>query len=90
MMTLYDEFKDNKIPMNFGFYQAFQQNEGECRHSRSAGPTINMNLAEEFFKMTQVKFEPGMATTMDERDSQLALVQALNGYYEEISASYRY
>jgi hypothetical protein len=27
MMTLYDEFEDNKIPMNFGFYQAFQQNE---------------------------------------------------------------
>lgn len=46
----------------------------------------NMNLAEESLKMTQVKFESGMATTMDVRDSQLALDQALNGYYEGISA----
>jgi outer membrane protein len=46
----------------------------------------NMNLAEKSLKMTQVKFESGMATTMDVRDSQLALDQALNGYYEGISA----
>jgi hypothetical protein len=32
MMTLYDEFEDNKIPMNFGFYQAFQQNEGDNQY----------------------------------------------------------
>ncbi len=46
----------------------------------------NMNLAEKSLKMTQIKFESGMATTMDVRDSQLALDQALNGYYEGISA----
>jgi outer membrane protein len=46
----------------------------------------NMNLAEKTLKMTQVKFESGMATTMDVRDTQLALDQALNGYYEGISA----
>ncbi len=46
----------------------------------------NMNLAEESLNITQVKFESGTATTMDVRDSQLALDQALNGYYEGISA----
>jgi hypothetical protein len=45
-LALYDEFEDNRIPMNFGFYQAFQQNEEKCRHCRSAGLAINMNLAE--------------------------------------------
>jgi outer membrane protein len=46
----------------------------------------NMNLAEQSVKMTQVKFESGLATTMEVRDSQLALDQAFNGYYEGISA----
>jgi outer membrane protein len=46
----------------------------------------NMNLAEQSVKMTRVKFESGLATTMEVRDSQLALDQALNGYYEGISA----
>jgi len=27
MMTLYDEFKDNKIPMNFGFTKPFSNSQ---------------------------------------------------------------
>ena len=47
MMTLYDKFEDNKIPMNFGFCQAFQQNEGNVAIAEAQVPAINMNLAEE-------------------------------------------
>jgi outer membrane protein len=45
-------------------------------------------LAQETLKLTQVRFDAGMATTMDIMDSQLALDQATNGYYKG-SAAYR-
>jgi outer membrane protein len=46
----------------------------------------NMNLAKESLEMTEAKFEARMATTMDIRDSQLALDQASNGYYQGIAS----
>jgi outer membrane protein len=41
----------------------------------------NINMAKESFELTQARFKEGMTTTMDIMDSQLALDQALNGYY---------
>jgi outer membrane protein TolC len=54
----------------------------ETSHANQA----NMELAKESLEMTEAKFEARMATTMDVRDSQVALDQALNGYYEGVSA----
>lgn len=44
----------------------------------------SIDLAKESLRMTQIRFEAGLATTMDVMDAQLALDQALNGYYEGI------
>lgn len=45
----------------------------------------NINLAKESLELTQARFTEGMATTMDIIDSQLAMDQALNGYYRGIA-----
>jgi outer membrane protein len=45
----------------------------------------NIDLAKETMKLTQVRLKEGMATTMDIMDSQLAMDQALNGYYQGIT-----
>jgi outer membrane protein len=45
----------------------------------------NITLAQETLKYTQTRFDSGMATTIDIMDSQLALDQALNGYYQGIA-----
>ncbi len=45
-----------------------------------------MNLAKESLEMAEAKFEARMATTIDIRDSQLALDQALNGYYQGVAS----
>lgn len=42
------------------------------------------NLSQEKLRMTQARFDAGMATTIDISDSQLDLDTALNGYYESI------
>lgn len=41
-------------------------------------------LSKEKLRMTQARFDAGMATTIDVSDSQLDLDTALNGYYESI------
>lgn len=46
----------------------------------------NITLAEEALKLTEIRFQSGMATTMDVIDAQLALDQALNGYYGGVYA----
>lgn len=46
----------------------------------------NINLAQETLDLTKARVEAGMATTMDMMDSQLALDQALNGYYSGIAS----
>jgi outer membrane protein TolC len=46
----------------------------------------SIQLAKESLEMTEAKFEARMATTMDIRDSQLALDQALSGYYQGVAA----
>jgi outer membrane protein len=43
-------------------------------------------LAKEALRLTEVRFQAGMATTMDVMDAQLALDQALTGYYNSLSA----
>lgn len=43
-----------------------------------------INLSKEKLRMTQARFDAGMATTIDISDSQLDLDTALNGYYESI------
>lgn len=45
----------------------------------------NINLSKESLRMTQARFDAGMATTMEIMDAQLALDKASNGYYEGIS-----
>jgi outer membrane protein len=45
----------------------------------------NIDMARESLGMTEARFAEGMATTMDIMDSQLALDQALNGYYRGIA-----
>ena len=43
-----------------------------------------IGLAKESLRMTQIRVDNGMATTMDLMDAQLALDQALIGYYQGI------
>lgn len=43
-----------------------------------------ISLAKESLRMTQIRVNNGMATTMDLMDDQLALDQALTGYYQGI------
>lgn len=45
----------------------------------------NIELAKESLKQAQGRFEAGLATTMDIMDSELALDQALNGYYRGVA-----
>lgn len=46
----------------------------------------NIALARESLRMTQTRYDAGMSTTMEIMDAQLALDQALNGYYQGLSA----
>jgi outer membrane protein len=46
----------------------------------------NINMAKESLELTEIRFNEGMATTMDIMDSQLALDQALNGYYQGVAS----
>lgn len=43
------------------------------------------NLAKEKFRMTQARYEAGMATTMDLSEDQINVDQALIGYYKGLS-----
>ncbi len=45
----------------------------------------NVALDQESLRMTQIKFEAGMATTLDVKDSQLSLDEAMDDYYQEIA-----
>jgi len=45
----------------------------------------NIELAKESLRMTQARYDAGMATTMDITDAQLALDKALTGYYQGIA-----
>jgi outer membrane protein len=42
-------------------------------------------LAKESLRLTEVRFQAGMATTMDVMDSQLALDKTLTGYYSSLA-----
>jgi outer membrane protein len=54
----------------------------ETTHANQA----NIDLTKESLRLTQARFDAGMATTMDIMDSQLALDQSLSGYYQGISS----
>ncbi len=45
----------------------------------------NIHMAQESLEMTEGRFDQGLSTTMDIMDSQLALDQALSGYYQGIA-----
>ncbi len=45
----------------------------------------NIELAKESLEQTQGRFNEGLSTTMDIMDSQVALDQALNGYYRGVA-----
>lgn len=44
----------------------------------------NIDLAKESLRLTEARFDAGMATTMDIMDAQLALDKNLNGYYQGV------
>lgn len=44
----------------------------------------SIELAKETLRMTEIRVDNGMATTMDIMDAQLALDQALTGYYQGV------
>ncbi len=44
----------------------------------------SIQLAKESLRMTEIRVDNGMATTMDIMDAQLALDQALTGYYQGV------
>jgi outer membrane protein TolC len=46
----------------------------------------NIDLAKESLRMTEIRFEAGMNTTLDVKDAQLSLDEAADGYYEGVSA----
>jgi outer membrane protein len=46
----------------------------------------SIDLAKESLRLTDVRFQAGMATIMDVMDAQLALDKALTGYYESLTA----
>jgi outer membrane protein TolC len=50
----------------------------------TAANRANIELAKESLRMTQARFDNGMATTMDIMDAQLALDQAYSGYYQGV------
>jgi outer membrane protein len=62
--------------------QSFQNLQSGIENTRAARTSID--LARETLRMMQIRFDNGMATTMDIMDAQLALDQALNGYYQGI------
>jgi outer membrane protein len=45
----------------------------------------NIEMAKESLEQTQSRFNEGLSTTMDIMDSQVALDQALNGYYRGVA-----
>jgi len=53
---------------------------------KSRANQANIALAQETSRMTQARFEAGMATTMDIRDAQLDLDKALTGYYDGVAS----
>jgi outer membrane protein TolC len=60
-------------------YQGVSESLETIRANRAS-----IGLAKEALRMTQIRFEAGLATTMDVSDAQTAFDQALNGYYEGI------
>ena len=64
--------------------QALQNLEDSLETTRAN--QANIELAQESLKQTQIRFMAGVATTTDITDSQLALEQTLNGYYQGISS----
>jgi outer membrane protein len=64
--------------------QSLQNLAAAIENTRASQASIH--LARETLRMTQIRFDNGMATTMDIMDAQLALDQALTGYYQGIVA----
>jgi outer membrane protein len=64
--------------------QSFQNLQSAIENTRAARASID--LARETLRMTQIRMDNGMATTMDIMDAQLALDQALTGYYQGIGS----
>lgn len=64
--------------------QALQNLEDSLETTRAN--QANIELSQESLKQTQTRFLAGVATTTDVTDSQLALEQTLNGYYQGISS----
>lgn len=46
----------------------------------------NIGLSKESLRLTQVRVDAGMATTIDVMDAQLSVDQSLNGYYQGVAS----
>ncbi len=78
----------NETKLQDGIHFDVKQSLQEIKESLeiSCANRASVNLAKESLEMTEAKFEVQMATMMDVRDSQLALDQALSGYYAGIAS----
>ena len=56
----------------------------EASLEKAKASLASSNLAQEKFRMTQARYEAGMATTMDISEDQIAADEALIGYYKGI------
>jgi outer membrane protein len=73
---------DLRDRIRFDAQQSLQNLEASIENTRANQGSID--LAKESLRMTALKVNNGMATTMDLMDDQLALDQALTGYYQGI------
>ncbi|MGD9155543.1 MAG: TolC family protein [Bacillota bacterium] len=73
---------DLRDQIRFDAQQSLQNLEVSIENTRANQGSID--LAKESLRMTAIKVDNGMATTMDLMDDQLALDQALTGYYQGI------
>lgn len=64
--------------------QSLQSLEVSLEKTRAS--EANIELARESLRLTEARFDAGMATTMDIMDAQLALDKNLTGYYQGIVA----
>jgi outer membrane protein len=85
------ELELNKIQEN-SLKDSIRQEVDQVLHSikenyeTAKSTQASIGLAKESLRLTEVRFQAGMATTMDVMDAQLALDQALTGYYSSLAA----
>jgi outer membrane protein len=78
------QIADTRDQIRLEAEQALQNSATSIENIRASKASID--LAQETLRMTEIRVDNGMATTMDIMDAQLALDQALTGYYQGVVA----